>query len=78
MAFVKHKMAAEKTAHFANGRFVRNVFESLVMSQAMRISQMEGATRNQLAEISSEDVQQVFCDVEKGHAGVVAFNSPVA
>lgn len=59
------RAVAGKNEHFANGRFVRNVFESLVMSQAMRVSQIDIATRNQLEEITLEDVQRVFTEKER-------------
>lgn len=61
------RAVVKKDEHFANGRFVRNVFEALVMSQAMRVSQIDGATRDQLEEISSEDVQHAFTGKEVTH-----------
>lgn len=50
--------------HFANGRFVRNIFETFVIRQALRVSQIEDATRNQLMEISLEDVQPLQIEAE--------------
>lgn len=46
-----------KTSDFANGRFVRNVFEKTVSNQANRIAELEDITDEQLMEIVAEDLQ---------------------
>lgn len=46
-----------KSSDFANGRFVRNVFENTVSNQANRVSEIENVTDEQLMEIAVED----FC-----------------
>lgn len=50
------RLAVEKDEQFANGRLVRNIFETLVMNHAMRVASFEGATKRQLMEICEEDV----------------------
>lgn len=52
------KAAVEhKSSDFANGRFVRNVFERAVSSQADRIAELKDITDEQLMEIIAEDLQ---------------------
>ncbi len=45
-----------KTSDFANGRFVRNVFEQTVSNQANRVSELEEISDKQLMEITEEDI----------------------
>ena len=42
--------------NFANGRYVRNLFEELVMIQARRVAKMSGAKKNDLMDINKSDV----------------------
>ena len=41
---------------FANGRFIRNVFESMIMNQARRIIKINSPTIQELKELSDQDV----------------------
>lgn len=51
-------MEAEKDENFANARDVRNYFEKLITRQAGRIAKMEAPTKEQMAEILPEDVEE--------------------
>ena len=51
------KAVENKSSDFANGRFVRNVFEKTVSNQANRIAVLEDITDEQLMEIVAEDLQ---------------------
>lgn len=46
----------QKGEQFANGRFVRNLYEDIVMRQARRLVKMEKPTKENLIEIIGEDV----------------------
>lgn len=49
--------AAENAGEqFANGRFVRNVFDELVMNHARRVIKIENVSKSQLMEITTEDI----------------------
>lgn len=41
---------------FANGRFVRNIFESMIMNHARRIAKVESPTMQELKELSENDL----------------------
>ena len=58
-------MAEEKGEQFANGRLVRNIFDSLVMNHARRVFQIENATKKQLMEIKSEDIKSYLDNLHK-------------
>ena len=45
-----------KGNEFANGRFVRNIFESMMMNHARRVVQLESPTLQQLKEFSEDDI----------------------
>lgn len=47
----------EKGEQFANGRFVRNLYEDITMRQARRLVKMEKPTKENLIEIVGEDVE---------------------
>ena len=59
------RMAEEKGEQFANGRLVRNIFDSLVMNHARRVFQIENATKKQLMEIKSEDIKSYLDNLHK-------------
>ena len=42
---------------FGNGRGVRNLFERILVQQAKRLAGMENATREELMEITAQDIQ---------------------
>ena len=42
---------------FGNGRGVRNLFERILVQQANRLAGMENATREELMEITAQDIQ---------------------
>lgn len=50
------KAVAEPKEQFANGRFVRNVYETLIMNQARRLSKIPNLLLQDLKEIQKEDV----------------------
>ncbi len=45
-----------KTSDFANGRFVRNMFEKTISNQADRVAQIEDISNEQLMEIVAADI----------------------
>lgn len=49
----------KKQENFANGRYVRNVFEELVMIQARRVAKMSDAEKDDLMVINKIDVAQL-------------------
>ena len=49
----------KKQENFANGRYVRNVFEELVMIQARRVAKMSDAKKDDLMVINKIDVAQL-------------------
>lgn len=56
---IKNKMKIsieEKGEKFANGRYVRNLYDDITMRQACRIVKMEGPTKENLVEIIEEDI----------------------
>ncbi len=48
----------QKGEQFANGRFVRNLYEDITMRQARRIFKMEKPTKEALVEIIEDDVSE--------------------
>ena len=44
---------------FANGRFVRNIFESMIMNHARRIVKVKSPTLQELKELSEKDIAQL-------------------
>lgn len=53
---IMKKTIEQKGDQFANGRFVRNLYEDITMRQARRIVKMEKPTKENLVEIIEEDV----------------------
>ncbi len=51
---------AKKQIHFGNGRYVRNVFEKSLNSQAMRLSHTKTMSAEALSTITAEDIEEVF------------------
>lgn len=49
-------MTKERDRKFGNGRWVRNLFEKAIERQAMRLSELENPTREQLMTITMKDV----------------------
>lgn len=49
-------LSEHKGEQFANARLVRNIFDDLVMNHARRVAKIENATRNQLMEITMDDI----------------------
>lgn len=45
-----------RSNEFANGRFVRNIFESMIMSHARRVVEMNAPTTNDLKELTEHDI----------------------
>lgn len=45
-----------KESQFANGRYVRNAFEEIIMNHARRVSQIDSPTKLQLQELTIEDL----------------------
>lgn len=50
-----------KQSGFANGRFIRNLFDELVMVQARRLSKAANPDLHSLVEISEKDVDMLKC-----------------
>lgn len=48
-----------KGENFANGRYVRNLYEKIIMNQARRISLMTTPTKQMLTYLTEEDVQSL-------------------
>jgi hypothetical protein len=51
--------AVPRDRHFGNARLARNLFHSAVRRQAVRVSALNGATREDLMTIDPEDVVPV-------------------
>lgn len=45
-----------KDGEFANGRFIRNIFESMLMNHARRVVKIESTTINDLKELTENDI----------------------
>ena len=45
-----------KDDEFANGRFIRNIFESMLMNHARRVAKIESPTINDLKELTENDI----------------------
>ena len=50
-----------KQNNFANGRFVRNLFDELIMNQAKRIAKNENLDRESMVNLNAEDVALLNC-----------------
>ncbi len=53
-------IVANKDQTFANGRFVRNIYEDLLMNHSRRVSKIKNPTKLELQEIVKEDIQEYF------------------
>ncbi|MBR5068435.1 MAG: AAA family ATPase [Bacteroidales bacterium] len=49
-----------KNRNFGNGRYVRNLFESCVTYQASRLSSISQPTKQQLQQLTKEDVEKAY------------------
>ena len=45
--------------NFSNGRFVRNLYEDLIMNQAVRIDKISHPTSGELTLLTSDDFKQL-------------------
>lgn len=45
-----------KDSHFANGRFIRNIFEDMIMNHARRLAKMENPDKTELQELKEQDL----------------------
>lgn len=50
------KAVNEKEGDFANGRFVRNIFETVLINHARRVAKIESPTVYELKEITEDDI----------------------
>ena len=60
---LSHKLEeaiANKGKDFGNARFVRNVFEKTIESQAVRIGEAGDTSRDVLSLITAGDIEQAF------------------
>lgn len=57
-------VVAHKTRNFGNARYARNVFEKAITNQANRISSVKNPTKEQLSQLTVEDVKQAFDNVK--------------
>ena len=55
---------AKKDRNFGNARFARNVFENAIQKQANRLAGTTDATKEQLQELTLEDIRAGF-DADK-------------
>lgn len=55
-----NKSLESKEKEFSNGRFVRNIFESMIMNQARRVVNMESPNLQQLKELTVDDIPISF------------------
>ena len=51
---------AHKDRNFGNARYVRNIFEKTIEQQANRLSKQTGLSKEQLTELTSEDLEYAF------------------
>ena len=51
------KAVADKDANFGNGRFIRNLFETTIQNQAIRISRAKNVTNEVLERIIASDIK---------------------
>jgi SpoVK/Ycf46/Vps4 family AAA+-type ATPase len=56
------KLLAMQIPNFGNGRFVRNLFEEVVVCQANRLSSIQEITREDLVTITAEDIHGAIDD----------------
>ena len=51
-------VVTSKEEQFANGRFVRNIFEEMIMNHARRVAKLESPTLQELKVLSKNDISQ--------------------
>ena len=52
------ELYAERGENFGNGRYVRNLFEDMVVRHSNRVAQMEAPTRDDLMTFLPEDIDE--------------------
>lgn len=60
---VIHERVTRKEEEFANGRFIRNLFEDMIMNHARRVDHLENPNEQDLKTIKGEDVPGNDCVV---------------
>ena len=55
-----------KIEQFANGRYIRNIFEEMIMNHARRVARLENPTKSQLEEMIIDDVPDENQDLVYG------------
>ena len=53
-------MVAHKDRNFGNARYCRNLFEKSITNQANRLMGVSNASKQQLMEITIEDIQKAL------------------
>ena len=53
---------AHKDRNFGNARYVRNIFEKAIQQQANRLAKQTGLRKEQLTELTSEDLEHAFSE----------------
>ena len=53
---------AHKDRNFGNARYVRNIFEKTIEQQANRLAKQSGLSKEQLTELTSEDLEHAFSE----------------
>ena len=56
---IKKAFAEAKIENFSNGRFVRNLYEDLIMNQAVRLDKILHPTSEELTLLTSDDFKQL-------------------
>ncbi|MBQ3732269.1 MAG: AAA family ATPase [Muribaculaceae bacterium] len=59
-------IADAKIEQFANGRYIRNIFEEMIMNHARRVARLENPTKSQLEEMIIDDVPDENQDLVYG------------
>ena len=53
---------AHKDRNFGNARYVRNIFEKAIEQQANRLAKQSGLSKEQLTELTSDDLEHAFAE----------------
>lgn len=56
---VLHDESNNKGNQFANGRYIRNLYDNCIMNQARRVSEIENPNKEDLIRITKEDVNEM-------------------
>lgn len=59
LSYIIKEEIANKTEKFANGRYVRNLYETIIMNQARRVNSLGNIDRSILESITSDDMPNV-------------------